>query len=202
MVLSKPNKRIGLLGGSFDPIHLAHLALAQAALTHLQLDEVQFIPAANPWQRAPLKANPEHRLAMIEAAIAGHAGLAINPIEIERGGATYTVDTVQALPAGARYTWILGADQLANFCSWRQWQDIVRCVSLAVAVRPGITLQTPPALADELKRLGRPLQQLPFAPLQISASDIRQRLAEGRSTAKLLPAAVAAYIAAHQLYQA
>ncbi|QDJ47357.1 nicotinate-nucleotide adenylyltransferase [Bordetella hinzii] len=195
-------KQIGLLGGSFDPIHLAHLALAQSALAHLGLDEVQFVPAANPWQRAPLTASPADRLAMIRAAIAGHAGLTVNASEIERGGATYTVDTVRALPAGAHYTWILGADQLANFCTWRDWQDIARRVDLAVATRPGTPLRAPAPLTALLAQTGRQLRELPFTPMAVSASDIRQRLARGLPTTDLLPASVSRYITERGLYLA
>ncbi|MBO1111211.1 nicotinate (nicotinamide) nucleotide adenylyltransferase [Bordetella petrii] len=194
-------KRIGLLGGSFDPVHLAHLALARAALDELRLDAVQFIPAANPWQRAPLRAAAEHRLRMIELAIDGHPGLSANPIELERGGATYTIDTLRALPADARYAWLLGADQLANFCTWHQWQAIAERVDLAVATRPGAPLAPPAELAAWLAAHRRGLAQLPFAPMAISASDIRSRLARGASTAGLLPPAVARYIARHGLYR-
>ena len=194
-------KRIGLLGGSFDPVHLAHLALADAARAALGLDEVQLLPAANPWQRAPLAASPDHRLAMLSLAIEGRAGLSINPIEIERGGATYTVDTLRALPGQARYSWLLGADQLANFCTWRDWQEIATLVELAVAVRPGTPLKAPPELSAWLTRQGGRLRELPFTPLDISASDIRRRLARGDDTEGLLPPAVAGYIAHHDLYQ-
>ena len=198
-VYTKNEPRIGLLGGSFDPIHLAHLALAQAALRELHLTQVQLIPAANPWQRQPLNAAPEHRLRMIELAIDGQAELAVNPIEIDRGGATYTVDTIRALPAGARYVWILGADQLANFCTWQDWQEIAARVDLAVAVRPGTPLAPPDALTKYPSK--RELITLPFTPMAISASDIRARLARGDSTAGLLPPQVAHYIANHGLYR-
>ena len=194
-------KRIGLLGGSFDPVHVAHIALAQTALQALGLDEVQLIPAANPWQRAALHATAEQRRDMLQLAIAGHAGLALNPIEIERGGATYTIDTLRALPQDARYVWLLGADQLANFCTWRDWRQITSLVDLAVATRPGTPLSAPPELAEHLRALGRELQELPFAPMPVSASEIRQRLARGESAKGLLAAPVAAYIAAHHLYR-
>ncbi|MCY1198845.1 putative nicotinate-nucleotide adenylyltransferase [compost metagenome] len=194
-------KRIGLLGGSFDPVHVAHVALAQTALRALGLAEVQLIPAANPWQRAALRATAGQRLDMLQLAVAGHPGLAVNPIEIERGGPTYTIDTLRALPRDAHYVWLLGADQLANFCTWRDWQDIARLVDLAVATRPGTALNAPPALAEHLRILGREVQELPFAPMPVSASQIRQRLAQGESTEGLLAAPVAAYIAAHHLYR-
>ncbi|QKH33847.1 nicotinate (nicotinamide) nucleotide adenylyltransferase [Achromobacter pestifer] len=194
-------KRIGLLGGSFDPVHVAHIALAQNALQTLGLAEVQLIPAANPWQRAALHATAGQRRDMLQLAIAGHAGLTVNPIEIERGGPTYTMDTLRALPQDARYVWLLGADQLANFCTWREWQDIASLVDLAVATRPGTALSAPPALAEHLRSQGRELQELPFAPMPVSASQVRQRLAQGESTEGLLAAPVAAYIAAHHLYR-
>ncbi|WP_278485551.1 nicotinate (nicotinamide) nucleotide adenylyltransferase [Achromobacter insolitus] len=194
-------KRIGLLGGSFDPVHLAHIALAQNALQSLGLAEVQLIPAANPWQRAALHATAEQRRDMLQLAIAGHAGLVVNPTEIERGGATYTIDTLRALPQDARYVWLLGTDQLANFCTWRNWQDIASLVDLAVATRPGTELSAPPALAAHLLSQGRKLQELPFTPMPVSASEIRRRLAQGESTDGMLAAPVAAYIAAHHLYR-
>jgi len=193
--------RIGLLGGSFDPVHTAHLALADAALRELKLEQVQFIPAANPWQRAPLRAAPQHRLHMIELAIDGQPGLAANPIELQRGGATYTIDTLRALPPGPRYVWLLGADQLANFCTWREWQDIATQVDLAVATRPGTPLAPPAELAAWLAAQGRTLAELPFTPMAVSASDIRARLARGDSTQGLLAPQVAQYIARHGLYR-
>jgi len=191
--------RIGLLGGSFDPVHDAHIALAEAALHTLELAEVQLIPAANPWQREPLKAAPEHRLRMLELAVAGHAGLSVNAIEITRGGATYTIDTLRALPP-ARYVWLLGADQLVNFTTWHAWQDIAARVDLAVAVRPGTVLQVPDDVAKLLARHGHVLQELPFAPMDVSASHIRAQLAGGAPPANLLDPAVAGYIARHGLY--
>ncbi|HEY0294385.1 MAG TPA: nicotinate (nicotinamide) nucleotide adenylyltransferase [Bordetella sp.] len=193
-------KRIGLLGGSFDPVHEAHIALALAARQALELDEVQLIPAAMPWQRGDLKAAAKHRLRMLDIVAAKHPGLTVNPIELERGGTTYTVDTLRALPAGPDYIWLLGADQLANFCTWRNWREITERVDLAVAVRPGTPLHAPDELADWLATRQSPLQQLPFQPMDVSASDIRTRLTSGASTAGLLDPDVATYIATHKLY--
>lgn len=193
-------RRIGLLGGSFDPVHEAHIALALAALRELGLDEVQLIPAAQPWQRAGLQATPQQRLHMLELAAAGHPGLTVNPIEIERGGPTYTVDTIRALPPGPGYVWLMGADQLANFCTWNGWREIASSVDLAVAVRPGTPMRAPDELARLLASQGRALRELPFAPQAVSASLIRERLSRGESVEGLLAPAVAAYIAAHGLY--
>lgn len=194
-------KRIGLLGGSFDPVHLAHIALAECALNALDLEQVQLIPAGNPWQRSELHATGEERREMLELATADSPGLVVNPIEIERAGATYTIDTLRALPQSARYVWLLGADQLANFCTWHAWQEIAKCVDLAVATRPGAALVAPPQLADWLASQQRSLEELPFIPMAVSASLIRQRLAKGESTEGLLAPSVARYIAAHNLYR-
>lgn len=192
--------KIGLLGGSFDPIHLAHTALARAAWSSLKLDRIELIPAANPWQRAPLAASTEHRLAMLQLAIRHDPHLAINPIEVERGGKTYTIDTLRALPAHPHYHWILGADQLGRFCSWHDWQAIASMVTLVVAQRPGSTLTAPPELDHYLNETGKALLILPFSPMPISATDIRRRIAAGEPTDGLLDAAVAKYIQDNALY--
>lgn len=193
--------KAGLLGGSFDPVHLAHVALARAARQALALDEVQFIPAAQPWQRSNLAASPADRLAMLELALQNETGMRVNPLEINRGGHTYTLDTLRELPQ-QDYYWILGTDQLQNFCTWRDWQEIARRVHLAVALRPGSTLIAPAPLEQHLESLGKVLFTLPFAPMPISATQIRERLATGQPTTGLLDAAVAQYIKQKGLYRA
>jgi len=192
--------KIGLLGGSFDPVHLAHIALADEARRALRLDRVQLIPAANPWQRPPLAASAEHRLAMLRLAIAEHPGLEINPVEIQRGGKTYTIDTLKQLAPDADYYWILGADQIANFCSWHRWEEIVSMVHLVVAQRPGSSSHAPDALSERLNALARPLIHLPFEARDVSASDIRRRLALNQPVGGLLNERVIEYIRQHGLY--
>ncbi|HEY9280305.1 MAG TPA: nicotinate (nicotinamide) nucleotide adenylyltransferase [Eoetvoesiella sp.] len=194
-------KKIGLLGGSFDPVHLAHIALADTACQELKLETVELIPAANPWQRKPLSASPQHRIAMLKLAIARKPNLRLNPVEIERGGKTYTIDTLKELPPGVQYYWILGADQLGNFCSWHYWEDIAARVHLVVAQRPGTDVAVPDPLQQHLTALNRPLIHLPFEPMPISASDIRHRLASGQVVDGLLDPAVAQYIQRNNLYQ-
>ena len=193
--------RIGLLGGSFDPVHKAHLSLAHAALTALELDQVQFIPAGQPWQRAPLGASPTHRLEMLKLATRDTNTFEVNPIEIHRIGPTYTIETLQALDPAHEYFWILGADQLTNFCTWHRWADIVERVHLAVAQRPGPTRVAPDALKHWLSTHQRTLLDIPFQPLDISATAIRQRIAQKQSAQDLLPEVVEQYILEHGLYR-
>jgi nicotinate-nucleotide adenylyltransferase len=193
--------RIGLLGGSFDPVHNAHLSLAHAALNALKLDQVQLIPAGQPWQRAPLGASPEHRLEMLRLATRDTSAFKVNPIEIHRIGPTYTIETLQALDPAHEYFWILGADQLTNFCTWHQWTDIVERVHLAVAQRPGSTIVASDALKQWLSTHQRKLLEIPFQPLDISATAIRKRIAQKQSAQDLLPEVVEQYILEHGLYR-
>lgn len=198
--------RTGLLGGSFDPVHNAHLALAQAALAHLRLDSVELIPAAEPWQKDQLGASAEHRVAMLELAIAASPGLCVNRIEINRAGPTYTLDTLRELRAGDdpahQYVWILGSDQLVNFCTWQGWREIVRRVELAVARRPGSPQGLPADLQQALTADARTMHEIPFTPTPLSATSIRQRIAAGLSLDGQTPPAVAQYIHEHGLYRA
>lgn len=195
------HQRQGLLGGSFDPVHIAHIELARQALRHLALDGVTLIPAARPWQRGALGASPHQRLDMLKLAISGEPGLDISTVEIERGGPTYTIDTLRALPPEPRYFWILGADQLENFCSWHEWENIAARVHLAVAARPGAELDPPAALTDLLESQGRTLHIIPMPPIDLSATAIRQRISAGQTVEDMLHPSVAQYIQRHGLYR-
>ncbi len=193
--------RIGLLGGSFDPVHMAHIALANAALHSLQLHQVQLIPAAQPWQKGQLGATTEQRIAMLQLACAPYQNLIVNPIEIERGGTTYTYDTVSQLPSDNDYFWILGSDQIQNFHRWHNWQGILNHVNLAVAQRPGSAITPPPELDQYLRLHRKVLHQIDFAPTAISATLIRERLQQHQSVASMVPQPVVHYIEQHHLYQ-
>lgn len=193
--------RQGLLGGSFDPVHLAHIQLAKQALRHLDLDGVTLIPAAAPWQRPALSANSDQRLDMLRLAIHDEAGLDVSTVELERDGPTYTIDTLLALPPGKNYFWILGADQLENFCTWKQWDDIAMQVHLAVAARPGSNMAAPRALQELLESRGRRLHIIPMAPIELSATAIRQRIGAGQTVEGMLHPSVAQYIQRHGLYR-
>ncbi len=192
--------RIGLLGGSFDPVHRAHVELAKSALAKLNLDQVQLLPAKQPWQKPELAASATHRLDMIRLAIEHVPGLVINDIELNRPGKTYTIDTLQALPPEHDYFWILGSDQLQNLPSWHQWQDIVRRVTLVAAQRPGSQL----AIGAELQTLIEAglarAQQLDFEQMDVSSTALRQALQHNQPTGLWLDPAVANYIEQHGLY--
>jgi nicotinate-nucleotide adenylyltransferase len=191
-----------LLGGSFDPPHLAHLALGRVAQQALALDELRWLPAGAPWQKAGrVMAPAEHRVAMLAALLADAPGnQVIDPRELQRAGATFTIDTVrelQAEQAGADWFLVLGQDQYARFDTWRDWPELLQRVTLAVAGRAGQPPQAPAAL----QALPHRLQTLDLAPLDIAASNIRGRLAAGQPVAALVGQRVAGYISRHHLYK-
>lgn len=194
-------KRIGLLGGSFDPIHLAHVALARTARDYLRLDHVQLLPAQQPWQKPDLSATAEQRLAMVRLATENEVGIDVNPMELQRPGKTYTIDTLEKLPPNCQYFWLLGADQLQNFCTWHRWQDVSRLVTLAAATRPGSKLQIPPPLSQRIASGEAKLELLPFDPIDVSSSQLRAALVKGDNVSLWLHPNVENYIRQHGLYR-
>ena len=197
---SGSGKRIGLLGGSFDPVHIAHIELAKAAIKHLNLDEVQLLPAKQPWQKPELATSAQDRLNMLELATDGLPGIVINPIELKRPGKTYTLDTLNELPREHAYFWLMGADQLANFPTWSNWQEIAKRLTLVAAQRPGNALQVPPALQTLIDAGQAHVQTLPFEPLAISSSALRELLAQQKPVDQWLVPKVITYIGQHRLY--
>ncbi len=191
-------KRLGLFGGTFDPPHNAHVALARAALEEFQLDALHWIPAGQPWQKARTITDAVHREAMVRAAIDGQPRFVLDRIELERQGPSYTLDTVRTLRsqhADAALFLVIGADQYAGLHTWRDWQELLGLVTLAVANRPGLM----PAVNAEVLRT--PHRVVPLPMLDISATDIRARVARSQSIDSLVPPAVASYIAQHGLYR-
>jgi nicotinate-nucleotide adenylyltransferase len=179
----------GILGGTFDPVHNAHLAMARAALEHLNLERVLFMPTGNPRYRAPALASGEHRVAMLKLALADEPRFEIDARELAPGASGYTVDTLRELrlELGADTAlWLLmGADQHARLGQWHRPEDVKRLAQVAVFARPGFPVCAPP---------------IPMQPMSISSSDIRARVARGEDISTLVPAPVASYIAGHRLY--
>ena len=190
-------RRIGLLGGTFDPVHNAHVALGCIALDTLALDELRWVPAGDPWQKTRRITPAVQRVAMLELAIAGEPRFKIERCEIDRKGPSYTVDTVRELrqrePA-AQWFLIVGQDQLANLHTWHGWQELLSLVTLAVAARPGASLPV------DAQVQAHAYQVLPLPSMNIAATSIRDYVARGEPFDDLVPAAVARYIAQHALY--
>ncbi len=195
---------IGLLGGSFDPIHLAHLELARCALQQLGLDEVWLIPAGRPWQRGALGASARQREDMVRLAARADTRLRVLDLELLRSGPSYTMDTLRELRAahpGRDFVLLLGADQLENFLSWKDWQGIAACADLAAAPRPEHELRPAPGLLAALQAGGHRLLRLHMPPLAVSATLVRDHAARGLDLRGLVPPAVADYIERHHLYR-
>ncbi len=199
---ARPGRRIGLFGGTFDPVHTAHLTLAHSAVHDLALDELRWIPAGRPWQKSRQLAEPHHRAAMIGLAISdpqlGDPLFKLESCELDREGPSYTVDTVlelQRQEPGETWFLIIGQDQHAGMHTWYRWRDLLPKVSLAVAMRPGASLKV------DLQVLEFGFIRLKMPPDELSSTLLRDRLAEGQSITDLVPPAVAGYIDSHRLYR-
>ena len=193
-------RRVGLFGGSFDPVHNAHVALARSALAALALDELRWVPAGAPWQKAGMVATAAQRAEMVRLAIAGEARFRFEPFEIERSGPSYTIDTVLALQSReptVHWFLLLGQDQLARLHTWHRWRELVGLVDLAVANRDGEVPRIPPELGDARVSL----TQVPLPAMAVSSTEIRSRVDAGQDILSLVPPAVARYIAEHGLYR-
>ena len=191
-------KRIALFGGSFDPVHRAHLALAGVALSQLELDELRWVPAGRQWQKHRDLTPGLHRAAMLRLAIAGEPRFTLEDSELRRSGASYTYDTVRELQAAepdATWFLIIGQDQYAGLHTWVRWRDLLQRVTLAVANRPGVV----PDANPQVQAL--PHRAVPLPMMDISSTDIRRRVAQGLDVDDLVPAPVARYIAQHALYR-
>lgn len=201
--------RVGMLGGTFDPIHVAHVAVAQAARHELDLDEVLVIPAGQPPHKLGVAMAPAaDRLAMVELALAGEEGLRASRIEIDRGGPSWTIDTVMALLESARaegrdldMTMILSADAFVALPTWHEPDRLLRLVRVAVAPRPGTAAPSLDSLPAALREHAIGISILRGPNLDVSATEIRRRVAAGLPIDGLVAPAVARYIEAHHLYR-
>jgi nicotinate-nucleotide adenylyltransferase len=194
--------RIGVFGGSFDPVHNAHVALAQSALSALQLDQVRWVPAGNPWQKSRAMTPAEDRVALVQAAIEGEPRFVLERTEVDRGGPSYTLDTIRELRAahpGAQWVLLIGQDQYHGLHTWKDWQALLGLVELAVANRPGADPQARREPHPDVQ--GFPHRMVPLPMLDISSTDIRTRVAAGLDISHLVPPGVARYIETHGLYR-
>jgi nicotinate-nucleotide adenylyltransferase len=191
--------RLGIFGGSFDPPHLGHLLPVIDAAESLELDAVRFVPAAvQPFKVGRATASPEHRLAMTERLVMGIPGFSADATEIERPGLSFTVDTLAAVAAASPDTerfLLLGADAFALFDQWRDPERILRLATIAVLVRGGEGDEMP----DVGARAG--VQLIQTRRVDISSTELRARVADGRTIRGFVPDAVADYIAEHRLYK-
>jgi nicotinate-nucleotide adenylyltransferase len=199
--------RLGLLGGSFNPVHYGHLLLAETAREDCRLDQVWFVPAAvPPHKQSRSLAEGKHRVEMLKLAIGGHPQLDVATIELDRGGVSYTVETLTALTSPNRELFlILGSDALLDLPNWRQPERICELATLIVARRPGagpVSLDCLAAVVPEERRRHFARHQIEMPRLDLSSSDIRRRVAAGRSIRYRTPRGVEEYIRAQGLYAA
>jgi nicotinate-nucleotide adenylyltransferase len=188
--------RLGVMGGTFDPIHFGHLVAASEAASAFDLDKVLFVPTGEPWQKQEITSSA-HRVEMTRLAIAGNSLFDISTIDVDRSGPTYTVDTLRdihtAYPA-ADVFFITGADSISQIDTWKDSEQIWPLANFVGVTRPGHSLEVPKSARGEVSLLEIPA-------LAISSTDIRARVKAGKPIDYLLPNAVIDYIHAKHLYQ-
>ena len=192
--------RLGVLGGTFDPPHTGHLVLAEHAREQLGLGKVLWVPAGEPWRKPDRRVTPgEQRAEMVALAIEGNEAFELSRLEIERAGPSYSVETLEALRAqypDDELVFIIGRDALLDLPDWRRPERLVELATLAVAPRAGRdVVDAPPGLDARIEQIDMPR-------IDISATDLRSRAAEGRSLRYLVPDAVERYIRERGLYKA
>lgn len=200
--------RLGIYGGSFDPVHYGHLLLAECCREQANLDEVWFVPAATPPHKQPGRlASPAARIEMLQLAIGGHAAFRVSSLETDRGGVSYTVDTLAAVREARPdddLFFLMGADSLADLPTWREPQRVCQLATPLVVCRPGsprpdLSVLSELMEADEIARVERSLVDMPQ--IGLSSTELRERAAVGHSLRFRTPRAVEAYIEAQRLYR-
>jgi nicotinate-nucleotide adenylyltransferase len=195
--------RLGLFGGTFDPIHLGHLILAEACREGCGLDRVWFVVAGEPPHKRRDRTAMADRLEMVRIAIAGHPAFEVSDIEARRPGPHYSAETVEAVhrerPEDRLY-FLIGADSLSELPSWHQPERILRLASLIVVNRPGFEVPSD-RLSFQLPSDAQPIERVHIPPIGIASHDIRERVARGRSIRYRVPRGVEAYIEAQGLYR-
>jgi nicotinate-nucleotide adenylyltransferase len=196
------SRRIGVMGGTFDPIHLGHLVAAEEARWQFDLDRVVFVPAGRPWQKPVGVTPPEDRYLMTVLATASNPAFTVSRLEIDHPGPTYTVDTLRRLRAeqtdDTRLYFIIGADAVLQILSWKEPDQVLAQAEFIAATRPGFDLDR---LVSQVPGATDRIHLMKIPALAISASDIRARVARGAPIQYLVPDCVARYIHEHGLYQ-
>ncbi|MCS7178077.1 MAG: nicotinate-nucleotide adenylyltransferase [Anaerolineae bacterium] len=196
--------RFGILGGTFDPPHYGHLALAETARVQLGLAQVLFVPAGDPPHKPGGPITPAvHRAAMVEAAIADNPAFVLSRVDLDRPGPHYTVEMLALLKRqldGAQFYFLMGSDSLVEFPTWRDPGGILRQATLGVMERPGWPVDLH-ALEQQVPGLRARVVWLDAPRLDLSASDLRRRVREGLPVRYLVPPAVETYIREHRLYR-
>jgi nicotinate-nucleotide adenylyltransferase len=194
--------RLGLFGGTFDPIHLGHLILAEQCREACELDRVWFVVAGEPPHKRGDRTPLAHRLEMARIAIAGHPQFEVSELEANRPGPHYSVETLASVHAERPEDdlfFLIGADSLVDLPGWRDPAGIARLATIVVVNRPGIE-EIDPTNLPEFGPDSKPLQIVTIPPIGIASNDLRRRLAEKRTVRYMVPRAVEAYIQAHDLY--
>lgn len=199
---------IGVLGGTFDPIHIGHIMVAEEAIARLELPRILFIPAGQPWLKlnnANAISPVSHRLEMVRLGLAGNPRFKLSTLEIERSGPSYSVDTVAQLQSqlgeGDEVFFILGWDNLSQLPKWHQPQRLIELCRLVAVPRVDFPLPDLPALEKELPGISQRVILFDKPRVDVNASQIRQRVAQGLSISDFVPAPVESYIKEHGLYQ-
>ena len=191
-------RRVGIMGGTFDPIHHGHLVAASEVATLYHLDEVIFVPTGEPWQKSERLVSPaEHRYLMAVIATASNPRFWVSRVDIDRAGPTYTIDTITDIATqrpGAELFFITGADALAQILSWKKAEEALRMAHFVGVTRPGYDLSDEHLPSDSVRLLDVPA-------MAISSSDCRKRVADGRPVWYLVPDGVVQYINKHHLYR-
>ena len=197
--------KIGVLGGTFDPIHNGHIGAAEEVRRRLELEKVIFVPAGQPWLKADSAISPaRHRVEMVRLGIAGHSHFEISLVEVNRTGPSYSVDTISELSAelgeDTELFFIIGCDSLGQLPQWKDSARLVKLCRLVAVPRPGCERPDLEQLEALVPGLSQSLILLDKPEIDVSATDIRRRVAKGLSIRGLVPAPVAEYIRQHKLY--
>src|SRR5436853_7090292 len=195
--------RLGVMGGTFDPIHYGHLGTAEAALGQFELDEVVFVPTGQPWMKTHNHVSPpEHRYLMVVVATASNPRFSVSRIEIDRPGPTYTVDTLRALKEAhtedPELFFITGADATLEILAWKEPEDVLELAHFIAATRPGYDIAS---FEQEAPTSQIKVTVMSVPALAISSTDIRRRVKEGRPIRYLVPEGVKSYIEKAGLYR-